>query len=65
MLVLFSVLLADLVGDVLLLLAFLGQLVVADDVAEGFLRLADHDVLPRRRRLGNFVIAVCHTARLA
>jgi hypothetical protein len=56
------VLVADLVGDLDLIFALFGQLVIADGAPEGFLRLAHYDVLPRSRPLIRTVVAIAHTA---
>src|SRR4051794_21873984 len=57
-------LLADLVGDLFLILALVDEFLVAQHVADGLLGLADNNVLPGRRRLGRLVIAFAHAVRL-
>lgn len=59
-LVLFLELVADLMGDFFLLLALLGQLVIAYNVPDDFLGLTYEDVLPGSRGFGWLVFTVCH-----
>lgn len=46
-----AVFLANLVGQILLFLTFLGEVVVADSPSEYLFGRAERDVLPRRWRL--------------
>src|SRR4051794_22173055 len=57
-------LVVDLVRDLLLLFALLGQLLVTQNAPEEVLGLADDDVLPRRWRFGRLVATVRHGLRL-
>jgi hypothetical protein len=53
-----------LAGDVFLTFTFCGELVVAGQLANDFLDLSHHDVLPRRRRLPRVVVWLSHQLSL-
>jgi Domain of unknown function (DUF4386) len=53
---------AHLVGDLFLLLALVGQLLVADRMSDDLLDLADHDVLPGCRCVGRSLLVVLYVS---
>lgn len=59
------VLLSDLVGYLLLLIALFRQLVVVQRVPDNFFRLTHDDVRPGRRRLGHFRLVITHATSMA
>jgi hypothetical protein len=69
--VLVVVFLANLTGDVLLILAGPGQFGIVDQMTEGLFCLADQNVLPGGRRFRHldrfrfFVIGIFHAFRLS